>query len=212
MPKILVLFHSRTGHTAALADAIAEGARSVRFAETDVRRLEDLAPETLAEAMPAWKEGRVRMAAKYRVLESAEQVAAYDGVIIGSPGDSGAMSAELRQLLDQLAPLAAKGALTDRVGAVFTAAPASRGGHDSALSGMTAALASLGMLICPPGVAADASPLGAVGLTEGDEQIGDADLATARALGKRVAKVAEWVRHAKSHEAPHHHAHGHHHH
>ena len=33
-----------------------------------------------------------------------------------------------------------------------------------------------------------------------------ADLAAARHQGKRVATVAEWVRHAKSHEA-----HGHHH-
>ncbi len=39
MPKILVLFHSRTGNTAALADAIAQGAKSVRFAEVDVRRI-----------------------------------------------------------------------------------------------------------------------------------------------------------------------------
>jgi flavodoxin len=34
MPKILVLFYSRTGNTAALADAVAEGARSVRFIES----------------------------------------------------------------------------------------------------------------------------------------------------------------------------------
>ena len=44
MPKVLVLFYSRTGHTAALADAIVDGARSVRFAEVDVRRIDDLSP------------------------------------------------------------------------------------------------------------------------------------------------------------------------
>ena len=43
MPKVLVLFYSRTGNTAALADAIVEGAKSVRFSEVDVRRIDDLA-------------------------------------------------------------------------------------------------------------------------------------------------------------------------
>lgn len=44
MPKLLVLFYSRTGNTAKLADALVEGARSVKFTEVDVRRIDDLAP------------------------------------------------------------------------------------------------------------------------------------------------------------------------
>ena len=215
MPKILVLFHSRTGNTATLADAIAEGARSVRFTEVDVRRLEDLAPGKLAEALPAWKEGREALAKRYRTLEAAERIADYDGVVIGSPGHFGAMSAELRDVLDQLGPLASRGALVDKVGGAFTTALAGRGGHESTLAGMTTAMASLGMLLCPPGqgeVASGAgSPLGAIALTGDGQPIGEAELATARALGKRVAKVAEWVRHAKGHEAGHGHGHHHHH-
>ena len=220
MPKILVLFHSRTGNTATLADAIADGARGVRFTEVDVRRLDDLAPERMADGLPAWKEGRESLAKKYRALESAERIADYDGIIIGSPGHFGAMSAELRNVLDQLGPLASRGALADKVGAAFTTALAARGGHEATLAGMTTALASLGMLICPPGQGEGAqgagSPLGAIALTGEGGSIGEPELAIARALGKRVAKVAEWVRHAKGHEAghahSHGHAHGHHHH
>ena len=215
MPKILVLFHSRTGNTAALAEAIAEGARGVRFTEVDIRRLEDLAPGELADAIPAWNEGRGELARKYRTLDSAERMAEYDGVVIGSPGHFGAMSAELRRVLDELGPLASRGGLTDKVGAAFTTALAARGGHEATLAGMTTALASLGMLICPPGQGEGAkgagSPLGAIALTGEGGSIGEAELAIARALGKRVAKVAEWVRHAKGHEQAGH-AHGHHHH
>ena len=211
MPKILVLFHSRTGNTAALADAIAEGARGVRFTEVDVRRLEDLSPGKLVDAVPAWKEEREALARKYRALESAERIGDYDGIAIGSPGHFGAMSAELRNVLDQLGPLVWRGALVDKVGAAFTTALASRGGHESTLAGMTTALASLGMLVCPPGVpeasAGTGAPLGAVALTGPGAGITAADLDNARALGKRLAKVSEWVRHAKGHEA-----HGHHHH
>jgi multimeric flavodoxin WrbA len=43
VPKLLVLFYSRTSNTAALADAVAEGAKPVRFAEVDVRLIDDLA-------------------------------------------------------------------------------------------------------------------------------------------------------------------------
>jgi NAD(P)H dehydrogenase (quinone) len=211
MPKILVLFHSRSGNTATLADAIAEGARGVRFTEVDVRRLEDLGPESLVDAIPAWKEGREALARKYRALESAERIADYDGIAIGSPGHFGAMSAELRSVLDQLGPLASRRGLVDKVGAAFTTALASRGGHESTLTGMATALASLGMILCPPGLpeaaAGTGAPLGAVALTGAGAGITAADLENARALGKRLAKVSEWVRHAKGHEA-----HGHHHH
>lgn len=211
MPKILVLFHSRSGNTATLADAIAEGARGVRFTEVDVRRLEDLGPESLVDAIPAWKEGREALARKYRALESAERIGGYDGIAIGSPGHFGAMSAELRSVLDQLGPLASRGGLVDKVGAAFTTALASRGGHESTLTGMATALASLGMILCPPGLPEAASgtgaPLGAVALTGAGAGITAADLENARALGKRLAKVSEWVRHAKGHEAGGHHHH-----
>ena len=194
MPKILVLFHSRTGNTAALAEAIADGARGVRFTEVDIRRLEDVAAEKLADGIPAWREGREELARKYRTLESAE----------------------LRGVLDELGPLASRGGLVDKVGAAFTTALASRGGHEATLAGMITALASLGMLICPPGQGEGAkgagSPLGAIALTGEGGGIGEAELAIARALGKRVAKVAEWVRHAKGHESGHLHSHGHSHH
>ena len=211
MPKILVLFHSRSGNTSLLADAIAEGARGVRFTEVDVRRLEDLAPQPLADAIPAWKEGREAMARKYRALESADRIAEYDGIAIGSPGHFGAMSAELRNVLDQLGPLATRGGLVDKVGAAFTTALASRGGHESTLAGMATALASLGMILCPPGLPEAApgigAPLGAVALTGQGAGVTAAELENARALGKRLAKVSEWVRHAKGHEAGGHHHH-----
>jgi NAD(P)H dehydrogenase (quinone) len=58
MPKVLVLFYSRTGNTARLADAIVEGARGVKFTEVDVRRVDDLAPASVIESVPGWKESR----------------------------------------------------------------------------------------------------------------------------------------------------------
>ena len=50
MPRILVLYHSTYGHIEAMAEAVAEGARSVEGAMVDIKRVPELAPEELARA------------------------------------------------------------------------------------------------------------------------------------------------------------------
>jgi NAD(P)H dehydrogenase (quinone) len=180
MPKVLVLFHSRTGNTAAQAERVAEGARSVRFTEVDVRRLEDLTPEATIAADPAWAASHAQLRQRYRALDDVATVADYDALVIGAASPDGAPSDALTHFLDRLAPLAASGALADRVGAVFTPDD-----QDGARRAMLVPLASLGLILVPPA----------------------ADAPDAYAHGARVATVAEWVRHAKSHAAGHHHHH-----
>jgi hypothetical protein len=60
MPKILILFYSRTGNTAMLADTISEGAPPVRFADVEMHRLDDLAPADAIRSIPEWKASRER--------------------------------------------------------------------------------------------------------------------------------------------------------
>lgn len=198
MPKVLVLFYSQSGHTAALADAISEGAAAVKFTEVEVRRLEDLAHQSMIDANESWKLSRAALAKKYRTLESVETLTQYDALIIGSPSRYGVMSAELKLVLDQAGPLAARGALRDKVGSAFGTASTPNGGHETNIMSMLVPLMHLGMILVPQGAEAAERPAGAKDPAS--------DLALARAQGARVAKVAEWVRHAKSHEA-HHHAH-----
>lgn len=181
MPKVLVLFHSRTGNTAALADRIVDGARSVRFTEVDVRRLEDVTPEPVIAADAAWAESRAQLRQRYRALDDVRMVADYDALVVGSPAHTGAPAAEVAHLLDQLAPLAATGALADMVGAAFT--PASPDDSEPMLASLLMPLARLGLILVPPAPSAPQDH------------------------GARVATVAEWVRHAKSHAAGHHHHH-----
>ncbi len=45
MPKTLVIFDTSIGHTRAIAEALADGARSVRFSEVDVREVRTLSPD-----------------------------------------------------------------------------------------------------------------------------------------------------------------------
>ncbi len=203
MPKILVLFYSRTGNTALIADAIAEGARAVRFTEVDVRRVEDLAPESVIENDASWKAGRDRLAATYRTLGAVDELVNYDGLVLGAPTRYGVMAAELKNVLDQTGPLWNEGLLVDKVGAAFTSVSTPHGGHETTLWSIMTPMANLGMILVPPGYSdpvmfKGGSPYGATATTGGGPPTPD-DLAAARHQGKRVATVAEWVRHAKSH-------------
>ena len=202
MPKTLVLFSSRTGRTAALADAIAEGASSVRFAEVDVRLLPALAlPETTGD--PQRTSAQEALLRRYRPLEAVERLGDYDGLILGAPTRNGVVAAELEHLLRQAGTLFGGGKLVDRAGSAFTTVPEGGGGAEAALWSIMKPLAAMGMILVPPGPAggnAADSPYGAT--ATGDRDPGPAELSVARHQGKRVATVAAMVAHVRSH---HHH-------
>ena len=208
MPKVLVLFYSRSGNTARLADAIVEGARGVKFTEVDVRRVDDLAPAAVIDADPAWKESRDALARKYRTLGAIDELVNYDALILGAPTRYGVMAAELKLVLDQTGPLWAKGLLADKVGSAFTSVQTAHGGHETTLWSIMTPMANLGLILVPPGYTdpvmfSGGSPYGATATTGPDDGgIREADLAAARHQGKRVATVTAMITHAKSH---HHH-------
>jgi NAD(P)H dehydrogenase (quinone) len=204
MPKLLVLFYSRTGNTAALADAIAEGAKSVRFSEVDVRRIDDLAPTSVIDSIPEWKSSREKLAAKYQTFSDVNALTNYDALILGAPTRYGIMAAELKNVLDQTGPLWQQGALVNKVGAAFTSVATGHGGHETTLWSIMTPMANLGLILVPPGYTdavmfAGGSPYGATATTGGGAP-GASDLAAARHQGKRVAEVVSWITHARSHK------------
>jgi NAD(P)H dehydrogenase (quinone) len=203
MPKVLILFYSRTGNTAAIADAIAEGARSVRFAEVDVRRIDDLAPSAVIDAVPDWKASREKLAARYQTFTDINALADYDALIFGAPTRYGVMAAELKNVFDQTGPLWQAGKLVNKVGAAFTSVSTAHGGHETTLWSIMTPMANLGMILAPPGYTdpvmfSGGSPYGATATTGGAPP-GEGDLAAARHQGKRVATVVGWITHARSH-------------
>ena len=203
MPKILILFYSRTGNTAALADAVAQGAKSVRFAEVDVRRIEDLAPTRVIESDAEWKSSSEKLAARYQTFADVNALADYDAMILGSPTRYGIMAAELKHVLDQTGPLRQRGALVNKVGGAFTSVSTPHGGHETTVWSIMTPMANLGLILVPPGYSdavmfTGGSPYGATATT-GAGAPGEADLAAARHQGKRVAEVTGWITHAKSH-------------
>jgi NAD(P)H dehydrogenase (quinone) len=192
MPKVLVLYSSRTGSTAALADAIAEGARSVRFVEVDVRRIDVLAPAESRAEVPGW-------VARHAPLGPVEALAQYDAIIVGAPARDGAMAPELSDLFGRMAPLRAGGAMVNKVGSAFTSAGAGQAGPEATPWAIMTPMANLGMILVPaaPDEPSSSAGGGAAGAPA------EAALASAHRQGKRVAEVVGWVTHARSHH--HHH-------
>ncbi|MDB4882223.1 MAG: hypothetical protein JWL95_989 [Gemmatimonadetes bacterium] len=174
MPKLLVLFDARSHDVATLADAVAEGARGVRFAEVDVRRT-----AFLGAAAREGDEARDRLASRYRALESPDALAAYDGIIVGASASEGAHDA-LRDLLGDCTA-----SLANKVASAFTTASAER--RRDALWSVLIPMAERAMIIAPPRAA----------------EPGDDDIESARKLGKRVTDIVGWITHARSHHQHH---------
>ncbi|HSV73797.1 MAG TPA: NAD(P)H:quinone oxidoreductase [Chthonomonadales bacterium] len=194
-PKVLVVFYSRTGNVATLADAIAAGAAG---AGADVRtvRIDDLAPATVIEANSAWKASRDAQRAKYEEART-EDLEWADAVVFGTPTRFGNMAAELKLYLDKTSALWMQGKLANKVASMFTSAATPHGGHETTLLTMLIPLLHHGMVIVTPGytdpgVFSAGTPYGASSVVGGgaDQPPTEGDLGVAEAQGRRVAEIA----------------------
>jgi NAD(P)H dehydrogenase (quinone) len=141
MPKALVLYYSSYGHVEALADAVAEGARSAG-ATVDVKRVPETAPEDVAEA------AYFKLDQKAPVATVAE-LANYDAIVVGTPTRTrfGRISSQMAAFLDQAGGLWMSGALNGKVGSAFTSTASQHGGQEATLFSIIANILHFGMTI-----------------------------------------------------------------
>ena len=130
MPKVLVLFQSHSPDVVRLAEVVADGARSVRFSEVDLRRLpatdgaREPAPEATGRAHPP--------------LRDADDIGQYDALILVADGEG-------ETLVRTLGAFA--GSLANKVGAVIT--PATGTDRRTMLWAVLGAMADRGMILVP---------------------------------------------------------------
>ncbi|MGQ9369970.1 NAD(P)H:quinone oxidoreductase [Azospirillum sp. A39] len=195
MAKVLVLYYSSYGHTARMAEAVAEGARSVAGAEVTVKRVPELVPEEVRAKSHFKEEPDVPVA-------SVDELAQYDAIIFGTPTRFGNMTAQMRNFLDQTGGLWAKGALIGKVGSVFTSTATQHGGQESTLLTTHVTLLHHGMVIVGLpysfqgqtglGEILGGSPYGASTIAAGDgsRQPSAVELDGARFQGRHVTEIA----------------------
>ncbi|MDT7043503.1 flavodoxin family protein [Candidatus Nitronereus thalassa] len=170
---VLVAYHSMTGHTEKMAQAVADGAQSVPGTRVRVERVENVTAEVLFSA---------------------------DGLVVGSPVYWSNMAGEVKTFFDNWQfkfGVWPEFKMRNKVGAAFATGGQVSSGKEVTMLTILAAMLGNQMI-----VVSDGGAFGASATTEGKSPGIDQDeLADARALGKRVAEVAWMVKRGEIHHA-----------
>lgn len=200
--RVTIVVDSRYGTTLALARAMIKGAES-EAAEVRLRRVKIETPEFSVDSNRA---DFLEAQAGYRRLPKAraEDLIWANGIAWGSPTRYGLMSTPLRAFIDEIAPLWRQGALIGKIGAAFTSTGGMHSGNEMTLMSLLLPFLQHGMLLAsvPHSVPElvhtrkGGSPYGASAVTGFDGALGvdHCELAIARALGARLARLASQVR------------------
>lgn len=182
MTNIAIVYHSGYGHTQAVAEAVAAGARGVAGVKVN------LIPTNEAEAREA-------------------DLDAADAIIFGSPTYMGGVSADFAKFKDWTSRKWMARAWQDKLAAGFTVSASWGGDKQNTLYQLLTLAQQQGMVWVGLGLAPgynhskgspeDLNRTGAsLGLMaqanadQGNEGIGKSEISTAQALGKRVAEAA----------------------
>ena len=117
MARVLVVYHSESGHTARMAQLVADGAKEAG-AEVVVKQVKEAKPAELLE---------------------------FDGIIAGSPTYYGLMSAPLKKLFDDSVKFHHQ--LTGKVGGAFTSSGNVGGGNETTILSILQAMLIHGMVV-----------------------------------------------------------------
>jgi NAD(P)H dehydrogenase (quinone) len=190
MAKILVLYYSRDGATAEMANLVARGVGTVKGAEAVLRSVPEVSAvcEKTADTIPG--EGPV-----YATLDD---LAICDGLALGSPTRFGNMAAPLKYFLDGTTKLWFSGALAGKPAGVFTSTGSMHGGQETTLLSMMLPLIHHGMLIMGLPYSENAlretttggTPYGPSRVTLDDAPLSEHEKRLCLALGKRLANAA----------------------
>lgn len=200
--KILVLFYSFTGHTANLANYIAQGVEEIDGVEVEIKQVPELVPTEVFTKNPDLKKKGESFADI--PVATMEDLTSADGVAFGTPVHFGSFASQLKQFIDQLSPVFIKGTMVGKPAAFFCSAGSMHGGEEAALLSLMIPLLNLGMIpigvpypIQGEGSDFDAgSPYGAVFVSghKGDQEISEGDKKIARILGKRLSAMAKIIK------------------
>jgi len=191
MAKVLVLYYSRQGSVAKMAELVAQGIDSIAGAEAVIRCLPPVSPlcDAVTDEIPP-------SGPPYAELHDLQDC---DGFALGSPARFGNMAAPVKYFLDSSSELWLSGALTGKPATVFTSSSSMHGGQESTLLSMMIPLLHHGALILgiPYSEAelmnthSGGTPYGASHWhgAKNDHEISDEEKSLCIAQGKRLAQL-----------------------
>jgi NAD(P)H dehydrogenase (quinone) len=193
--RILVVYYSATGNTAALAEALAAGARETG-ADVRVRTVPETVPADAIARNPRWQawveSGPHHELATLGDLEWA------DGLAVGSPTRFGGPAAQLKSYLDSTGGLWAQGKLADKVATSFTTASTRHGGLESTLLAINNVFYHWGAIVVPLGYAdphlmESGNPYGGSFVSRKSAAPDELALGALRVQGARLATITTHV-------------------
>jgi len=195
MDYVLILFYSRNGATAQMAQQVARGVESSGL-EARLRTVPEISANHEATEPPVPDSG-----APYATNDDLRDCAA---LALGSPTRFGNMAAPLKYFLDGTSPLWLSGALAGKPAGVFTSTGSLHGGQETTLMSMMLPLLHHGMLISglpysEPDLLSTqggGTPYGPSHLAgpDGKLPLGDGEKNLCQALGRRLAETAQALR------------------
>jgi NAD(P)H dehydrogenase (quinone) len=197
--KLSIVFYSMYGHIYKLAEAVAEGAKSVPGADVRLYRVAETLPDEVLAKMGALEAGKQFA---HLPVATPEILAESDAVIFGTASRFGMMAAQMRAFLDSTGGLWASGALIGKAGSVFTSTATQHGGQESTILSFHTTLLHQGLVVVGVPYSEKrlsiidrmegGSPYGSTTITGGDgSRMPSADeLEIARFQGRHVAGIA----------------------
>ena len=189
---VLVLYYSRMGATAAMAQQVARGVDLVDGISARVRTVPAVSSNTEQSEDDIPPQGPLYC--------DMEDLRACSGLVLGSPTRFGNMAAPMKYFIDQTSSLWLSGDMIDKPASVFTSTSSLHGGQESTLLSMLLPLLHHGMVVAglpysEAGLMSTTSggtPYGASHWAGNDNKrpVDETEASLCRALGRRVAHLA----------------------
>jgi NAD(P)H dehydrogenase (quinone) len=197
--NILIVFYTRYGNSARMADEISKGAKEILEANVAIKRIADDVPMDVISKNSSWAEIVKDLDEKYppvSIDDLVNELPEYDAIIFGSPTRFGNMSAQMKTLWDRTSRLWLSGSLIGKVGGVFTSASSVHGGQETTAISMMFPMLHHGMIIVGvpysiPELTETGSPYSPSRVVgpKADRPFDDKDIKVARGFGKRIAEI-----------------------
>jgi NAD(P)H dehydrogenase (quinone) len=192
MSFVLVLYYSRYGAVAEMANHVARGVNEISGIEAVVRTVPAVSPTTTIKESAVPPTG-----APYVTLDELSNCA---GLVLGSPTRFGNMAAPMKHFWDSTSELWLSGKLVSKPAGVFTSTASMHGGQETTLISMMLPLLHHGMLILGipytenvlSTTVSGGTPYGASHYagTDSKNPLSEEEKYLCRILGKRVATIA----------------------
>ena len=195
--KLAVVYYSMGGTNYQLAKWAEEGAKELG-AEVRVLKVQELAPQSVIDGVPAWKAHLE--ATKDVPVATSEDLEWADAIIFSVPTRFGNMASQMKQFLDIQGGLWGSGKTVNKVVSAMTSAQNAHGGQEATLLSLYTSMMHWGAIIAAPGYtdpvlfAAGGNPYGtSVTVGQDGKMIEDVEAAV-KHQAKRTVTVAEWVK------------------